>query len=524
MGVPASLIRSSRDTGYAAAFAAESSNRGVDVVLNSLTGEHIDASLRLLPRGGGRFVEMGKTDIRPAGEVEGSHPGVRYQAFDLVEAGPERIGAMFDALLPLFERGVLPPPTRTVLDVRRARDAMRTMSRGRHIGRIVLTIPRTFAPGGTVLVAGGTGTLGSVIARNLVTAHGVRHLVLASRRGDAAPGAARELAAELTALGAEVRLARCDATVRDQVAEVLAGIPAGHPLTGVVQAVGALDDGMLAGQTRARLAPVLRAKLDAAVVLDELTRAADPDVFVTFSGAAGVLGNPGQSNYAAANAFLDALARRRRTDGLPGLSVAFGLWASVSDLTRDLLEDERATAMMVRSGFRMLSDQEARRCSTRPWPVRRSWPCRCGWTSPHCGPPPPCTRCCAAWSAGTPRPRQPDPGRPPPVRQHPGPTRPTGPTGLRARHRRRAPPTRRPAPGPRQASRRRTPVPAAARPPPPVPAPPGRCWSSSPVPRRTGAGPCCWRWSPRRSRRSCPASSPNTSRRTADSPSWDSTR
>ncbi|WP_432106341.1 SDR family NAD(P)-dependent oxidoreductase [Streptomyces sp. AA1529] len=356
MGVPASLIRSSRDTGYAAAFAAESSNRGVDVVLNSLTGEHIDASLRLLPRGG-RFVEMGKTDIRPAGEVEGSHPGVRYQAFDLVEAGPERIGAMFDALLPLFERGVLPPPTRTVLDVRRARDAMRTMSRGRHIGRIVLTIPRTFAPGGTVLVAGGTGTLGSVIARNLVTAHGVRHLVLASRRGDAAPGA-RELAAELTALGAEVRLARCDATVRDQVAEVLAGIPAGHPLTGVVQAVGALDDGMLAGQTRARLAPVLRAKLDAAVVLDELTRAADPDVFVTFSGAAGVLGNPGQSNYAAANAFLDALARRRRTDGLPGLSVAFGLWASVSDLTRDLLEDERATAMMVRSGFRMLSDQE----------------------------------------------------------------------------------------------------------------------------------------------------------------------
>ncbi|MFE9389392.1 SDR family NAD(P)-dependent oxidoreductase [Streptomyces sp. NPDC006784] len=356
MGVPASLIRSSRDTGYAAAFAAESSNRGVDVVLNSLTGEHIDASLRLLPRGG-RFVEMGKTDIRPAEDVESSHPGVRYQAIDLVEAGPERIGAMFDALLPLFERGVLPPPTRTVLDVRRARDAMRTMSRGRHIGRIVLTIPRTFTPGGTVLVAGGTGTLGSVIARNLVTAHGVRHLVLASRRGDSAPGA-RELAAELTALGAEVRLARCDATVRDQVAEVLAGIPADHPLTGVVQVVGALDDGMLAGQTRARLAPVLRAKLDAAVVLDELTRAADPDVFVTFSGAAGVLGNPGQSNYAAANAFLDALARRRRTDGLPGLSVAFGLWASVSDLTRDLLEDERATAMMVRSGFRMLSDQE----------------------------------------------------------------------------------------------------------------------------------------------------------------------
>ncbi|MBO8191100.1 SDR family NAD(P)-dependent oxidoreductase [Streptomyces oryzae] len=356
MGVPASLIRSSRDVGYAAAFAAETSNRGVDVVLNSLTGEHVDASLGLLPRGG-RFIEMGKTDIRQADAVARSHPGVRYQAFDLVEAGPERIGAMFDALLPLFERGVLPPPARTVLDVRRARDAMRTMSQGRHIGRIVLVMPRTFAPGGTVLVAGGTGTLGSVIARNLVTAHGVRHLVLASRRGEAAPGA-RELAAELTALGAEVRVVRCDVTDRDQVADVLAGVPEAHPLTGVVQVVGALDDGMLSGQTRARLAPVLRAKLDAAVVLDELTRAADPDVFVMFSGAAGVLGNPGQSNYAAANAFLDALARRRRTDGLPGLSIAFGLWSSVSDLTRDLLEDEQATAMMVRSGFRMLSDQD----------------------------------------------------------------------------------------------------------------------------------------------------------------------
>ncbi|HWG99076.1 MAG TPA: SDR family NAD(P)-dependent oxidoreductase, partial [Pilimelia sp.] len=354
MGVPATLIRSSRDTGYAEAFAAETSNRGVDVVLNSLTGEHVDASLRLLPRGG-RFLEMGKTGLRPPDEVARAHPGVRYQAFDLVEAGPQRIGAMLDALLPLFERGELPPPTRTVLDVRRARDAMRTMSQGRHVGRIVLVMPRSFTPGGTVLVAGGTGTLGSVVARNLVTAHGMRHLLLASRRGDAAPGAA-QLVADLTALGARVTVARCDMTDPRQVADLLAGIPAAHPLTGVVQVVGALDDGMLRGQTRARLAPVLRAKLDAAVIADELTRAADPDVFVVFSGAAGVLGNPGQSNYAAANAFLDALARRRRADGLPALSIAYGLWASVSDLTRDL--DEQAASRMARGGFRMLSDED----------------------------------------------------------------------------------------------------------------------------------------------------------------------
>ncbi|MER5705087.1 SDR family NAD(P)-dependent oxidoreductase [Micromonospora sp. NPDC002296] len=354
MGVPASLIRSSRDTGYAEAFAVETSNRGVDVVLNSLTGEHVEASLSLMPRGG-RFIEMGKTDIRRAEDVARAHPGVRYQAFDLVEAGPQRIGAMFDELMPLFAGGELPPPTRTVLDVRRAGDAMRTMSQGRHVGRIVLVMPRSFAPGGTVLVAGGTGTLGSAVVRNLVAAHGVRHLVLASRRGDAAPGAG-QLVADLTALGARVRVVRCDVTDRGQVAALLAGIPAAHPLTGVVQVVGALDDGMLRGQTRARLAPVLRAKLDAAVILDELTRAADPDVFVLFSGAAGVLGNPGQSNYAAANTFLDALARRRRTDGLPALSIAFGLWASISDLTRDL--DEQAASRMARGGFRMLSDED----------------------------------------------------------------------------------------------------------------------------------------------------------------------
>lgn len=354
LGVPPTLIRSSRDTGYAGAFAAETAGRGVDVVLNSLAGEHVEASLSLLPRGG-RFVEMGKTDIRSAAEIARTHPGVDYRAFDLVEAGPERIGQIFDELLPRFERGELPPPVRTVLDVRRAREAMRVMSTGGHVGRIVLTMPRTFTPGGTVLVAGGTGTIGSVVARNLVAAHGVRHLVLASRRGGDAPGADR-LVADLSAFGAQVSVVRCDMTDRAQVAALLAGLPADRPLTGVVQVVGALDDGMLAGQTRQRLAGVLRAKLDAAVILDELTRAADPDVFVLFSGAAGVLGNPGQSNYAAANSFLDALARRRRYDGLPGLSVAFGLWATVSDLTRDL--DEAAATRMARGGFRMLSDSD----------------------------------------------------------------------------------------------------------------------------------------------------------------------
>ncbi|MCP2251338.1 Acyl transferase domain-containing protein [Prauserella aidingensis] len=357
LGVPAAMISSSRDTRYADTFLAGTSGRGVDVVLNSLTGEHVEASLSLLPRGG-RFVEMGKTGIRESEDVARQYPGVRYTAFDLVEAGPERIDHIFDELLPLFERGELPPPTRTVFDVRNAREAMRLMSGGGHVGRVVLTMPRSFAPGGTVVITGGTGTIGSVVARNLVTAHGVRHLVLASRRGEDAPGA-EQLVADLTARGADVSVVRCDATDRGQVSRLLAGIPEDRPLTGVVQVVGALDDGMLAGQTRARLEPVLAAKIDSAVLIDELTREADPDVFVTFSGAAGVLGNPGQANYAAANSFLDALARRRRHEGRAATSIAFGLWATESDLTRDL--DEAAAARMASGGFRMLSDEEGMR-------------------------------------------------------------------------------------------------------------------------------------------------------------------
>ncbi|GAB3887966.1 hypothetical protein GCM10029964_054810 [Kibdelosporangium lantanae] len=179
--------------------------------------------------------------------------------------------------------------------------------------------------GDTVLITGGTGALGAAIARHLVAEHGVERLVLASRRGLAAPGAT-ELVAELTRSGADVRVLACDMADRAAAAEALAGVGP----TGVIHAAGVLDDGVLTALTPDRLAEVLRPKVDAAWNLHELL----PDVsaFVLFSSATAVLGAPGQANYAAANAFLDALASYRRAHGQPAQALAWGLWGEVGGM------------------------------------------------------------------------------------------------------------------------------------------------------------------------------------------------
>ncbi|MCG8915895.1 SDR family NAD(P)-dependent oxidoreductase [Actinokineospora sp. PR83] len=204
---------------------------------------------------------------------------------------------------------------------------------------------RPLDPDGTVLITGGTGTLGALTARHLVTAHGIRHLVLLSRRGGAP-----ELRDELTALGASVTTTACDTADRAQVEAVLRAIPAEHPLTAVVHTAGVLDDGVLTELTPQRVDTVLRPKLDAALHLHELTRDLDLAAFVLFSSAAGVLGNPGQANYAAANACLDAVARQRHRLGLPAVSLAWGYWSATSAMTEHLgaadLRRNRAIGMV----------------------------------------------------------------------------------------------------------------------------------------------------------------------------------
>jgi acyl transferase domain-containing protein/D-arabinose 1-dehydrogenase-like Zn-dependent alcohol dehydrogenase/acyl carrier protein len=351
LGVPAERVFSSRDTGFESAVRAATSGEGVDVVLDSLAGEFVDASLRLLPRGG-RFLEMGRTDVRDAAEVAAAHPGVSYRAYDLAEAGEERIGEILREVVALLAAGKLRGHPRKVWDVRRAPAALRYMSQARHVGKLVLSMPRALDPAGTVLVTGGTGTLGALLARHLVTTHGVRHLVLASRSGPDAPGAAA-LRQELADLGADVTVAACDVADRQALTGLLAAVPAEHPLTGVVHAAAALDDGVFSALTPDRLHRVLRAKTGAARLLHELTADADLAVFALFSSASGVFGTPGQANYAAANTAVDALAAHRRAEGLAGTSLAWGYWEQASGLTGHLAEGD--VGRMSRGGARPLS-------------------------------------------------------------------------------------------------------------------------------------------------------------------------
>ncbi|MFR9752784.1 SDR family NAD(P)-dependent oxidoreductase [Nocardia sp. 004] len=199
--------------------------------------------------------------------------------------------------------------------------------------------PRPLDPSGTVLLTGGLGTLGGQVARHLVTAHGVRHLVLLGRHVPAAT--AEPLVAELAALGAHASAVACDVADRDAVAEVIAAVPPEHPLTAVVHLAGVLDDALFTQQTSGHLDTVFRPKVAGAWHLHQLTSDLDLAAFIVFSSVAGTVGSPGQANYAAANVFLDALVRSRQHRGLPGTSLAWGLWEQPSGMTAQLDESER---------------------------------------------------------------------------------------------------------------------------------------------------------------------------------------
>ncbi|GAB1639966.1 SDR family NAD(P)-dependent oxidoreductase [Krasilnikovia sp. MM14-A1259] len=343
LGVDASQVASSRTTDFEATFRAVTGGHGVDVVLDSLAGEFVDASLRLT-RPGGRFIEMGKTDIRDAADVQRAHQ-VAYQAFDLLEQPADAIAAMMASLLPLFASGVLRPLPVTAWDAREAVDAFRFVSQARHVGKVVLTAPAGTGRDAAVLITGASGALGGEVARHLAADHRSGSQVLVSRRGPRAPGTA-VLAAEVAECGVTARVLACDVADPGE----LAGLLAGERLTDVVHAAGVLDDGVVAALTPQRVTEVMRAKVDAAWHLHRLTADRDLASFVVFSSIAGVVGNVGQANYAAANTFLDALAALRRRQGLPAVSVAWGPWEA--GMAGELHEADRQR--MARQGLRPL--------------------------------------------------------------------------------------------------------------------------------------------------------------------------
>nr|QLJ96952.1 SDR family NAD(P)-dependent oxidoreductase [Micromonospora carbonacea] len=345
LGVPAERIASSRDLGFRERFAG-----GVDVVLNALAGEFVDASLDVLGEGG-RFIEMGKADLRDPESVLAER-GVVYRSYDLFEAGPDRIQQMLGEIVGLFEQGVLrSAPVRT-WDVRQGREAFRFLREGRNTGKVVLTVPAPLDPDGTVLITGGTSGLGALFARHFVTAYDVRHLLLVSRRGSDADGV-HQLVSDLEGRGCKVRVAACDVADRDQLAALLGSLD--RPLTAVVHSAGVLADGLIETMTSEQVERVMRPKVDAAVHLHELTAGMDLAAFVLFSSVAALMGSPGQGNYAAANAFLDALAAHRRAAGLPATSLAWGMWADATGMTGDL--DEAELARLERIGVGAISAQ-----------------------------------------------------------------------------------------------------------------------------------------------------------------------
>jgi NADPH:quinone reductase-like Zn-dependent oxidoreductase/acyl carrier protein len=338
-------VMDSRSLDFADEVLQLTDGRGVDVVLNSLAGEALHKSLSILAPYG-RFLEIGKRDIHqntPLG-LRPFQNNLSFFAIDLDRVCRERpalIGSLFRTLLQHFEDGFLRPLPMQIVPISEIDNAFRFMAQARHTGKIVVAVqdqevwvapaseaPVSFRPDGTYLITGGLGSLGLVAARWMVQ-QGARHLVLMGRSEPSA-AAQQEALEAMREAGAQVVVAKADVAREQQVARVLAEMdPSMPPLRGILHVAGMLDDGILLRLDQERFGSVMAPKVAGAWNLHTLSSKESLDFFVLFSSAASVLGSPGQGNYAAANAFLDALAHHRRAQGLPALSINWGPWAEV---------------------------------------------------------------------------------------------------------------------------------------------------------------------------------------------------
>ncbi len=325
-------VMDSRSLAFADQVRAATSGRGVDLVLNSLSGDFIPASLGLVVPGG-HFLEIGKSDAWDAEQVAKTFPGVIHSRVFLggvCQTAPALVRDMFEAVLALFRQERLTPLPLRLFSINEVASAFRFMAQARHVGKIVIdqreATPVHIRSDATYLITGGLGGLGLCFARWLAE-QGARHLILNARRE---PGEdARAQIQRLENAGLEVKICLADLSRPEDVRALLANVDPQRPLKGIIHAAGALDDATLAHLTPERMTAVLGPKVTGALWLHRLTRSQTLEFFMLCSAGASLFGSPGQASYAAANAFLDGLAWRRRAEGLPALSVNWGPWAEV---------------------------------------------------------------------------------------------------------------------------------------------------------------------------------------------------
>lgn len=338
-----SHIMNSRDVAFADEIRRLTDGRGVDIVLNSLGGDAIAASLSLVVPGG-HFVEIGKRDIWSVEQARALRPDVDYAIvnFDITAVEePQLVRDLLAEALDLMSRGALGRPITSVYPVEDALDAMALMQKARHTGKLVLATPaasggrKEFQADATYLLTGAFGGIGRLVAGWMLE-KGARHLALIGRRPPAADVQAQ--IEDLRTAGVQVEVFAADVADRAALAQVFTAIDTQMPaLRGVIHAAGVLDDGVLAAQNPARIASAFAAKVQGALALHEATRQRPLDLFVMFSSLGSVLGAPGQANYAAANAFLDRLAHERRAQGLPGLTINWGGWQDTGMTTGEAI-------------------------------------------------------------------------------------------------------------------------------------------------------------------------------------------
>ena len=339
-------VMDSRSLAFADEVMQRTGGEGVDIVLNSLSGEFIPKGLSVL-REHGRFLEIGKREIWPPDQVAKVNDKARYFAIDLAEKlrnNPATLRPLFVKIVQSLQDGVDRPLPYTVFSFQETPRAFRFMAQAKHIGKIVVSQEGAPAgqavtgkerasgtvvckPDATYLITGGLGGLGLLVAQWMVE-RGVRHLVLMGRSEPSE--ATRKVLQRLRQQGAQIMVAQGDVSKEQQLSDILAESKQGMPpLRGVIHAAGILDDGVLLQQNWDRFVNVMAPKVDGTWNLHRLTRHMSLDFFILFSSISALLGSPAQGNHAAANAFMDTLAHHRQAFGLPALSINWGIWSDI---------------------------------------------------------------------------------------------------------------------------------------------------------------------------------------------------